>query len=372
MVRIIDADGSVQQQEDAVTTESAISCGDYRETVSGGIPVESAEKRISFHCIPSDTAPEQFSAPAIVLFDAYDKRIHSDEKTIAEYHYYEYGEFWFDGHMIPTGVRKTMVTKRILHEDNGESKRYEITAARFEDHLRLKLTGPALTKEIILALPDGTRSAYIGLTGEHCEITDITAEPTGENVGEGDIPRIAEAISFIDHIESDLRNIQVMRTRSASTEGIQIDRKFRLLFHTMSLPWANLIWHCPYIVLFSSDDGTVNGSNYREFALIKLNGENADAPNSVQNRFHMKKKPDFPGWDAWKEINRKGMECEVLFDRKGSRVTVKTENLGIDIEYTALIPESEPVYAALTGDQVALTDIRVIAEHLNTGISLNA
>ena len=153
--------------------------------------------------------------------------------------------------------------------------------------------------------------------------------------------------------------------------GIRIDRRFRLLFHTMSLPWANLIWHCPYIVLFSSDDGTVNGANYREFALIKLNGENADAPDSVQNRFHMKKKPDFPGWDAWKEINRKGMECEVLFDRKSSRVTVKTENLGIEIEYTAFINESETVYAALTGDQVALTDIRVIAEHLNDGISLD-
>ena len=41
-------------------------------------------------------------------------------------------------------------------------------------------------------------------------------------------------------------------------------------------------------------------------------------------------------------------------------VFVKTENLGIEIE---CITETEPdvkVYAALTGDQVALTDIRFL------------
>ncbi len=34
-------------------------------------------------------------------------------------------------------------------------------------------------------------------------------------------------------------------------------------FHTQSLPTALLLWHCPSVVLYSSDDGAVNGSNYR-------------------------------------------------------------------------------------------------------------
>ncbi|MBR7040035.1 MAG: hypothetical protein IKI21_12440 [Oscillospiraceae bacterium] len=71
-------------------------------------------------------------------------------------------------------------------------------------------------------------------------------------------------------------------------------------FHTVSLPSAELVWHCPYIVLFTSEDGRVGGPGYRELALLKLNGEST---------------------------------------------------LGND--------DAETVYAALTGDQVALTDIRV-------------
>ena len=57
------------------------------------------------------------------------------------------------------------------------------------------------------------------------------------------------------------------------------------------------------------------------------------------------------------------MECSIMLTVSGNRVTLQTENMGIYIENTAVFKESVPenLYVALTGDQVALTDIRLDA-----------
>ena len=74
----------------------------------------------------------------------------------------------------------------------------------------------------------------------------------------------------------------------------------------------------------------------------------------------MEKKDSFPGWDKWKEINKKGLECEVDIERKGDRIVLRTENLGISIENTTtVLDDRNKVYVAISGDQVALTDIRI-------------
>ena len=73
------------------------------------------------------------------------------------------------------------------------------------------------------------------------------------------------------------------------------------------------------------------------------------------------KKEDFQGWDHWKSSNREGMECEVAISKKGNRITMVTANLGISIHETLTIKDSDTqVYFALTGDQCALTDIRIM------------
>jgi uncharacterized protein YajQ (UPF0234 family) len=113
------------------------------------------------------------------------------------------------------------------------------------------------------------------------------------------------------------------------------------------------------VVLYSSDDGSVGGENYHEYALIKINGENEATDEYAENRFVMKRSDDFPGWEEWKTINQKGLDCQVHIEKHGNRVIIKTENLGISIENTSVIKDDKPkVYVALTGDQVAITDIR--------------
>jgi hypothetical protein len=122
------------------------------------------------------------------------------------------------------------------------------------------------------------------------------------------------------------------------------------------------VWHCPYLVIYTSDDGEVYGPNYIEYNLIKINGENDENQNDYStNRFIMKKSKDFMGWDEWMKANKKGVEIDVCFAVKGKEITLTTETLGIYIENTTIIADPpEHVYFSITGDQVAITDIRLV------------
>lgn len=363
MVKMIDSDINDNVLVDPSQIETQISCREYREHISRGISVESDIKRISFVCNSSSEKDNEFSAPSIILFDSYDGRAHANEKAIEAYHYLEYGELWFDKYSVTTAARnieeKSLeVTGEVQNEEavNG----YEIVAGRFEDHLKIVMRSADYAKEVIVALPSRSKAAYIGITGENCIISNISVEETGEKVELGDIPVIAQPVSYIDHLESDIKNIQIDRWMSASTEGIEITGRSKIEFHTQSLPGADLIWHCPYIVLFYSENGCINGPDYREYNLIKLNGEDQGDKEFARNRFTMKKSPKFPGWDKWKEVNKEGLECEVSVEKRGNRVILRTENLGISIENTTTVTDDKSkVYLALSGDQVALTDIRV-------------
>ncbi len=95
--------------------------------------------------------------------------------------------------------------------------------------------------------------------------------------------------------------------------------------------------------------------------MIKLNGESDEIKEFANNKVSIKKKEQFKNWNVWKDTCRKGMECEVLFKRKGNTITTVTENLGISIEnITTINGGNGKVYVALSGDQVALTDIRIL------------
>lgn len=364
MLRMIDADGGYSMREEGTMKKEEatreLHCKEYRDNVTEGILIDTTITKITFKCKEEKENESDFASPALILFDSYDARVHNNSKAIGSYAYKEYGELWFDGHHISTIARNMKVT---FNEEGGadiKSDLYEIESVRYHDHVRVKLTSRYGISEAIIALSNGVSWAYIGITGENCHIYDIETQKTQETIDDKEIERIADEVSYIDRIESDLPNIQINATRSASTVGIPVTDGRRISFHTMSLPMASLVWHCPYIVLFYSLDGQVNGPDYREYAMIKLNGEDNGSNEYVQNNFVMKKTGDFKGWDNWKERNKEGLEVDIDFVRRGSRLTLITSNQGIEIENTTTFAEApEAVYVALTGDQVALTDIRV-------------
>ena len=216
------------------------------------------------------------------------------------------------------------------------------------------------TTEVTVALQDNSRYAYIALTGRNCHISDIHIDKMPEAVPDDYIPRIAEEVSYLDGPEGDLPNLQIDGVRSASTPGVPVKDGLVLSFHTKSLPTARLLWHCPYVVLFRSADGKVNGPDYREYAVVRLDGEDWEREDNAPNQITVSREAGFRGWGAWKQGNKAGLDCTVAFERSGNKVTVRTENLGLAVKGVTMLPdESAPVYAALTGDQCALTDIRI-------------
>ena len=134
-------------------------------------------------------------------------------------------------------------------------------------------------------------------------------------------------------------------------------------FHAQSLPTARLIWHCPFVTVFTSKDGRVGGEGYREFLLLRLDGENWESDAHVTNTVEISHTGAFVGWNAWKEKNREGLDCRVSIRREGNIITMATENLGIRIaSETTVRDEVEELYVALTGDQCVLTNIRIKRE----------
>ncbi len=364
MVQLIDTDSKFRHREETESVDAVIhsefESDEYRSIISNGIPVVSNVTRIRFKSEPLDMSEGRFYAPAIILFDSLDSKVHDTEKTIQDTIYTEYGEMWFDGHTI-CGEARNMVTDVTELTHSGPENVYIIETSRYKDHMRVILTNGKIRTESVIALEDSSRSAYVALTGENCHISDIDIEVLDEITGEGDIPRIADEVSYINRLESDVPNVQIDGFRLASTEGVRIKDGTRIVFHTMSLPAANLVWHCPAVVLFYSEDKKVNGPDYREYAFIRLDGEEQEAVEHADNKLTAVREDDFVGWEEWKRINKKGYECEIAFRVTGRRITTITENNGISIKNITIVKDrNKEIYASLTGDQCALTDIRVM------------
>ena len=361
MINIMDTDRTAANWDYDTTIESELNCKHYRENVTVGVPVVEEYTNISFDYIPTNYGEGEFSAPSIILFDSYDRRVHEKPSEIEEYRSFEYAEVWFDGRFVSNGARNMVATVEKKERSGGyESFGYRIKAAKLGDHMKMELSYADTAVHVTVALPDTTKSVYIALTGENCQLKDIKASQSEDKITEADIERIVSEFNYIDRLESDIPNVQIDTFCSDTTESIKVSGEMKIVFHAMSLPSANLIWHCPFVRLFTSEDGKVGGPGFVEYALIKLNGESTGNEDAAENHLHMKKTDSFTDWEDWKEKNKEGYECTVQIVKKSDTVTVTTENLGVLIENTTKIFDAvKDVYVTLTGDEVALTDIRI-------------
>ncbi len=372
MQHIIDLDEEYELRERSEARDfggrNELHCLEYRHSVSDGIHITPKKVRISLKYTPEEDAPEK-SMPALLLFDSNDGHAYSDERKRKDLHYFEYGEIRFDGHTVTAGARDMQVeTSKIdepghkkHHLKKAEYMEYVIEAVRYKDHSLITIEGNGERLEVIVALPDSSRFLYIGLTGQYCRINDVSIEKTEEEIGEGYIRRIAEEITYINVPAGDIPNVQIDGYRTDSTAVIPVTNGLKITFHSMSLPTATLIWHCPFIILFHSDDKKVNGEGYREFALIRIDGEYWETDEAVRNEIIVRKRDAFIGWDDWKKRNKEGIDCTVTFTRKGNTITTVTENMGIYIKNVTALEEDDTkdIYAVLSGDQVALTNIKI-------------
>ncbi len=376
MLHMIDVDTDYRMQEMITGAHlkmtTGLRCDSIYHDCTDGIAITKEPVRINLCSQPDDGFPREESLPTLILFDSLNGRVQPGKEDDRNVLYFEYAQIRLDGRVIERNTRKTEV--RVLDQESdlepsgfGEpehGQRYSVKAVRYGDHALVSISDDRQIIQVILALPDTSRFLYISIGGEHCEVHNIRVENDNKAVGPDFIPRIAEEISFIKGCPvGDVPNLQVDGWRTDATEGIPVDDAMTLTFHTMSLPTARMVWHCAYICVFSSDDGKVKGKNFREYMLLRLDGENWESDDHVENKVQVKQKAGFEGWNVWKDENKKGMDCVVTIERNANVISMQTENLGISINsVTTILDTVNDVYVALTGDQCALTNIRVLTK----------
>ena len=371
MIRMIDQDPEYRMREDEHKnrpTAGSVRCDEIYHDCTTGFLISKQFTTIHLCSRPDEKVPREQSLPTLILFDALDGRVHPGEEANRDLLYLEYARVRLDGRIEEKNTRKVRVWTDPQHTDLVQAdlsepemgQRYKIVAFRFRDHARLQISDETRTIHVTLALPDASRFLYISISGEHCEVHSILVENDPGEAGPDSIQRIADEISYIKGLpEGDVPNVQVDSWRSLSTEGIPVDTGMNLTFHAMSLPTARLVSHCPYIFLYTSDDGKVMGQNYREYMLMRLDGESWDSDPMSKTELTVTRTEAFTDWNAWRTGNRKGLDCTVRIRREDGTIVMDTENLGILLHsVTTLSGDAGPLYAALTGDQVALSMIR--------------
>ena len=365
MLHLIDMDTEYEMKERESLEEfdgkHELVVGEYRSAVSDGILINSCMTTIRVSISTDDEATGVPPVPALVLCDSVDGKVYTDEKKKHDMEYFEYGEIGFSGGNVTSGARKMQTEhKKTGTFDLIKSGDYKIDAVRLKDHALIRIASKEETTETIIALPDSTRYMYIGFTGEHCRISNLKVVKKDEVCPENYIPRIAEEISYINVPAGNIPNVQVDNYRSAHSEGIPIRDGLRVTVHAMSLPTSRLVWHCPFVCIFGSHDGRVNGKGYRELAFMRFDGECWECDPDCMAELSVSKSDEFGGWDAWKSFNRQGYDATVEFRVVDNKIIISTENAGISIRNTVVMNGiDEPVYASLTGDQCALTNIRI-------------
>ena len=371
MLHLIDLDSEymMRESEDASEGEAigTLICGPYRTTRSDGILLNNNIVQIHMTSHMADERSEE-NIPSFVLFDSLDGRMHDSERKCRDLLYHEYATIHADGSVEQAGVRnirtKTNETAGAAAETKamlrGEKIDFDIEAMRCKDHALIRISNRFRFHEIVIALPDSTRFCYLALTGKNCTIEDVDVSKTGEKIGDGYIPRIAEEITYINVPQGDIPNVQIDGWRSDNSEGFEVTDGMRVSLHTMSLPTARLVWHCPFVVIYTSDNGQVNGENYRELTIVRLDGEGWEEDDYAENRVHVNKLDDFTDWNDFKARNKKGQDCELLFHIKKGQIDISTEFCGLSIHSVTTMTDDVPkLYAALSGDQCAITNIRI-------------
>ena len=373
MIHMIDLDTEYTMREHsdvkALAGKNSLDCKEYRGRKSEGILIAENIVKIHLHSTADEKFLSEKTIPSFIIFDSLDARIYDDEKKQKELLYLEYACVRMDGKFVQGEVRKIQAETKKLKEYTGEELLsaykngvdYYIEAVRVKDHLMLMIQNDFMSIQVIVALPYIARFSYLGLTGENCRISEVTVETTDEKASENYIPRIAEEIDYTKGLPvGGIPNVQIDGWRSKSSDPVPVSDGMKITFHSQSMPTARLIWHCPYILLYYSDDAKINGPNFKEYIVLRIDGENWESNSHATNKVLISRTPSFESWDAWKAMNKSGIDCEVLVNVKGSKITLTTENAGIALKsVTELNEDAGQVYLSLTGDQCTLSNIRI-------------
>ena len=373
MIQLIDLDTEYKMKEYIsganASKMNVLHCETIYTGCTDGIAITRKKNKVKFFSQPDYGYKENECLPTFIIYDSLDGNVHPGEDKNKDLLYFEYAKIKVDGTVTDKGIRKSEV---IVHKNKNrfdnlhlnipiQENYYTVETVRNRDHVLLCISTPNMTFDVILALPDTSRYAYLSISGEHCVLHNIKVDTDETKVPIDYIPRIAEEISYIkDCPVGDIPNIQADGPRFSTSEGIAIRDEMVISFHTKSYPTSRLVWHCPYICLFTSLNGQVDGEDFKEFILLKIYGENWESNENAKNIVEVSYNDEFKGWDSWIEKNKAGYDCIVRIKKDQNKIHIQTNNFGISISsLTTIYDDIDDLYIALTGDQCAITNIHV-------------
>lgn len=364
MIDMLDHDRDYQMKErrddEVLTGGLFFNFTEFKSAVSAGLQILDRPVTINLRYKALDDSD---GLPTLLFYDSADARYYKyDSATSREMDFLEYGSVCLNGKVTSDYVRKVQqkTTSLELTKSNPETHSAEIVLLKQDDHLMVRVIVDRREEEVIYALHDASHYLYVAVTGASCSVDILSVSIAEEPAQENRIPRIAEKISYILAPQGDIPNLQVDGWRAAHSEGIELCRAAEVRFHTLSLPSSRRIWHCPIVCMYTSADGTIGGEGYKELALIRFDGEVWSEYSDVINTPTISRNERFENWDAWKQRNKDGLYCTMSLLRDENKILTRAEDGGVTTIIHSIIPkEIEKVYFFFTGDQCALTDIRI-------------
>ncbi len=135
-------------------------------------------------------------------------------------------------------------------------------------------------------------------------------------------------------------------------------------------------WDTPSVLVYRSDDGKVDGSNYLMELLVRSDSyavsEEYTWGTDGQESFSTKNYP--ADWAAWLSANQAGASCTVTAQLVGDRIIVALSNNGVVNVYS--VPKntgySGPVYLSITGEESTMTGWTSTSNHLDISAAVAA
>ena len=99
---------------------------------------------------------------------------------------------------------------------------------------------------------------------------------------------------------------------------------------------------------------------FHQYLLLEIDGEGWEPDELSESVVNVSQTEKFSDWQTLNVKNKQGIDCKVIINRDGNKIKIHTENLGIIINsVTTLKDDVKDVYAAITGDQCAITNIHI-------------
>jgi len=116
---------------------------------------------------------------------------------------------------------------------------------------------------------------------------------------------------------------------------------------------VELVWYAPTVIVFSSEDGTIGGSEYDELGVFVSGGYSWKVGSSIDESIRVTKTENFRNYDQWIQRNKTGMEYRASVVRYGSLVNIKIENDLLIVEGELILPNDfeKNIYFAITGER---------------------